>query len=130
LRYNHHKLAEKTEMKKSELIDERVAGQLLSHKRNGQSAFERLVPVFADEAKMLVEQMRCALAASDLEGLRLTAHKLKGGASVLGSLEIRDRAQALMDLLDEGGHPGPGQLLEIEQAIERFVREAAKIAGK
>lgn len=102
----------------------RVAGQLIAHKRMGQSAFERLVPVFLEEALMLVEQMRCAVAASDAEGLRLTAHKLKGSASVIGAAEVRALSQNIMAVVDRREHPGPEIIQGLEPALRRF-REAA-----
>ena len=107
------------------VIDTHVTSQLLVHKRQGQSAFERLLPIFMEESRMLVAQMRCAIAASDSEGLRLTAHKLKGSASVLGSVDIRILSQSIMDKLDEGMMPQSDTLLQIEHAIEVF-HEAAQ----
>ena len=83
-------------------IDMRIAGQLLAHKRMGQSAFDRLVPVFVEEAQMLISQIRCAVTASDLEGLRLTAHKLKGSASVIGAAEVCDIAREVMAMAAGG----------------------------
>jgi HPt (histidine-containing phosphotransfer) domain-containing protein len=114
----------------SEVIDLRVAGQLIAHKRMGQSAFERLVPVFLDESHMLVSQIRCAIAASDNEGLRLTAHKLKGSASVIGAAQVRDAAQNLMVQIDERKMPSAEQLQHIEQVLADFQVAAATLIGR
>jgi HPt (histidine-containing phosphotransfer) domain-containing protein len=108
----------------SDVIDLKVVSQLLVHKRKGQSAFERLLPIFIEEAHMLVEQMRCAIAAADGEGLRLTAHKLKGSASVLGSVQVRVHSMAIMDMAAEGRMPTAEVLAQVEQAVNDF-REAA-----
>lgn len=107
-----------------EIIDMRVAGQLIAHKRMGQSAFERLVPVFLEEAHMLVEQMRCAVAASDDEGLRLTAHKLKGSASVIGAAEVRALSQSIMAATERRERSGLELIQGLDTALDRF-REAA-----
>jgi len=102
------------------VIDMHVTGQLLAHKRKGQSAFERLLPIFMEESRMLVAQMRCAIAASDAEGLRLTAHKLKGSASVLGSVDVRVLSQTIVDNAVQGVMPQADTLQQIERAIDVF----------
>jgi HPt (histidine-containing phosphotransfer) domain-containing protein len=112
-----------------EVIDMRVAGQLIAHKRMGQTAFERLVPIFVEEATMLLSQMRCAIAASDSEGLKLTAHKLKGSASVIGAVEIRALSIEMMAQSD-GGETSPSDLAhQMEAAISRFQETAARLIG-
>jgi len=113
-----------------DVIDMRVAGQLLTHKRKGQTAFERLLPIFMEESQMLVAQMRCAIAASDIEGLRMTAHKLKGSASVLGSVDIRSITQSMMDALDEDQMPPLDTLQLLEQAITTFHGAAQNLIGR
>lgn len=107
-----------------------VVSQLIAHKRLGLSAFERLVPVFLEEAQMLVDQMRCAVNASDGEGLRMTAHKLKGSASVIGAIEVRTLSQNLMAQSDEGSLPSSEQLTGIERALTRFNEAACDIIRK
>ena len=119
-----------TTQENDSLLDMRVVEQLLSHKRNGQSAFERLLPVFLEESRMLVEQIRCAISASDNEGLRLTAHKLKGGASVLGAKCVRDVAQEIMNAVDGGTDVLPETIRDAEDAVDRFADEAARLLGK
>lgn len=113
-----------------EVIDMRVANQLIAHRRMGQSAFERLVPVFLEEAGMLTEQIRCAIAAADWEGLRLTAHKLKGGASVIGAAEVRSLSQNLMAQVDAQDYPGADIVQAIEQAVGRFKTMADGLTGR
>ena len=119
-----------TSTENQDVIDMRVAEQLIAHKRMGQSAFERLVPVFLEEAQMLVEQLRCAIAASDFEGLRLTAHKLKGSASVIGAAQVRNLAQSMMADVDGGSLPAREQMQIVEQALQRFRVEADKLVGR
>ena len=112
-----------------EVIDPKVAGQLIAHKRMGQSAFERLVPVFLEESRMLVSQLRCAIAASDYEGLHLTAHKLKGSASVIGANEVREIAQQIMVQGVERTMPSAEQMHQVEQKLSRFQVEASHMIG-
>jgi HPt (histidine-containing phosphotransfer) domain-containing protein len=114
----------------NDVIDMRVVSQLIAHKRMGLSAFERLIPVFMEEAQMLIDQMRCAVTASDGEGLRLTAHKLKGSASVIGSLEIRALSQEVMSMTDVGNRPTVDFLIKMEQALRRFNDAACEIVQK
>ncbi len=110
-----------------EPIDMRVAEQLMSHKRMGQSAFERLLPIFVDEANLLVAQIRCAVAATDYEGIRLTAHKLKGSASVLGALQVRAITQCIMDDASAELHPNAERLQSLEAAIVAFHKAAQQL---
>lgn len=119
-----------TSIPNSDVIDMRVVNQLIAHKRLGVSAFERLIPVFTEEAQMLIDQMRCAVAASDCEGLRLTAHKLKGSASVIGALEIRALSQDVMSQTDVGSLPNVDQMVRFESALKRFCDAAGLIIRK
>jgi len=119
-----------TSTSNNDVIDMRVVSQLIAHKRLGLSAFERLVPVFMEEAQMLIDQMRCAVTASDSEGLRLTAHKLKGSASVIGAWEVRTISQNLMSMSDVGTLPSVDQLIRIEHALKRFNDAAFEIIRK
>jgi len=112
-----------------EIIDMHVAGQLVAHKRMGQTAFERLVPVFLEEAEMLLSQIRCAMAASDAEGLKLTAHKLKGSASVIGASEVRALSMEVMAQSDGGKIPSSDLAREIEAALKRFRVAAEGLKG-
>jgi HPt (histidine-containing phosphotransfer) domain-containing protein len=113
----------------SEVIDMRIAGQLIAHKRMGQTAFERLVPVFVEEANMLLSQIRCAIEASDSEGLKLTAHKLKGSASVIGASEIRDITVEMMEQAEDGKLPSSDLAREMDSAIKRFRAAADDLVG-
>jgi len=113
-----------------EVIDMRIAGQLIAHKRMGQTAFERLVPVFVEEAKMLLSQIRCAIDASDSEGLKLTAHKLKGSASVIGASEIRALSTEMMAQADGGRIPSSDLARETEAALKRFQLAADGLTGR
>jgi HPt (histidine-containing phosphotransfer) domain-containing protein len=114
----------------NDVIDMHVATQLMSHKRKGQSAFERLLPIFVEESNMLVEQLRCAIAAADNEGLRLTAHKLKGSASVLGALRVRALSQAVMENVDAGLPTLPEHIAALESEISRFRQVAYEVISK
>jgi HPt (histidine-containing phosphotransfer) domain-containing protein len=124
------RVAQMTTNSDDDVVDMHVISQLVAHKRQGISAFERLIPVFAEEAQMLIDQMRCAIAASDGEGLRLTAHKLKGSASVIGALEIRKISQEIMALAEGGGFPNADLLVMAEEALGRFNIAAGEIIRK
>lgn len=115
---------------KSQIVDMRVAEQLMRHKRNGLSAFERLLPIFREETSMLIAQIRCAVNASDSEGLQLTAHKLKGSASVLGALEVRQFSIQIMDNASEGVYPNAEALQLLEQSVEQFYSAALALLGR
>lgn len=119
-----------TSIPNNDVIDMHVVAQLISHKRLGLSAFERLIPMFLEEAQMLIDQMRCAVAASDSEGLRLTAHKLKGSASVIGALELRSLSQNIMTQSGTGVLPGAEQIAGLESALHRFDTAATDIIRK
>jgi len=115
---------------KREVIDMHVASQLMAHKRNGLTAFERLLPVFREESAMLVSQIRCAINASDAEGLHLTAHKLKGSASVLGAIEVRQISQSVMDEAQKGAYPSLECLQELEKSVEQFLASAQQAVSR
>jgi HPt (histidine-containing phosphotransfer) domain-containing protein len=118
-----------TTRENQEILDMRVVEQLVAHKRMGQTAFERLVPVFLEEAHLLAEQMRCAVAASDGEGLRLTAHKLKGSSSVIGAAEVSAVSQKIMAAAEAGERHEAELLQALERALDRFRDSAEKFVG-
>lgn len=113
-----------------ESIDLRVVSQLMAHKRMGQTAFERLLPIFVEEAHLLVAQIRCAVAAADAEGLRLTAHKLKGSASVLGAAQVRSISQAIMEEATEELPLSLDRVQSLEAAITAFHRAAQELIAR
>lgn len=80
-----------------------------------------LIDAFLDECPRLLEEIRAALAASDLTTLQRAAHTIKGSMRYFGAKEAFDRAFALED----GARNG--QLTDAPQLLERLEREVDRI---
>lgn len=108
-------------------VDWKVLQQLRSRRRNGRSAFARLLPIFQDEASLIIVDIRAATATGDATGVRLAAHKLKGSASVLGSLQVKHESQAILEAATEGHLPSDEALESLNQAVSAFVSFALSL---
>jgi len=112
-----------------EAVDWKVIEQLRSRKRDGRSGFDRLLPIFVDDARQIVDGLRAAAAAGDAEAVRLAAHKIKGSASVLGSREIKHLSQVMLERAGEGELPAPTQIDNLQLAVQRFTAFAREIGN-
>lgn len=106
------------------IIDKTIVDQLLARKRNGKTAFERLIPLFELETPGMIEEIILAVQTKQYEAFRALAHKLKGSASVLGAVELADLAFEIQQAGAAFQLPETAYITELMPAFERFVSEA------
>lgn len=58
---------------------------------------QRLVTMFLDQARSDITALAAALAASDADGVRTTAHALKGSSAVIGAKRLSAVAGRICD---------------------------------
>jgi HPt (histidine-containing phosphotransfer) domain-containing protein len=106
------------------ILDKAVVDQLLARKRNGKTAFERLIPLFELETPGMIEEIVLAVQTKQYDAYRALAHKLKGSASVLGAVELSDLAFEIQQAGAANEVPETVYVSELSPAFERFVKEA------
>ena len=80
--------------------------------------FARVLVRFRKEYQHTAGALRGALAAADLPLAQRLTHTLKGAAGMIEAVPLRDAAQALEQVLRQGGDPAP-HLARLEPALER-----------
>jgi HPt (histidine-containing phosphotransfer) domain-containing protein len=76
--------------------------------------------LFLEEAEPAVTAIREAVRQGDAPALQSAAHRLKGGAALIGATEVRDLAADLDRLAREGSVAGAAPLLDaLEVAFAR-----------
>ena len=90
----------------------------------------RVLTLFRDEGRELVESTRLALAAGDPEGLAQAAHRLAGASANVGADRLAQFAAELEACATEGDAPshGAGRRLgeawdQTERAVDRRLAE-------
>ena len=77
----------------AELIDRSVLEGLSD--AVGEDFVGELIDTFLEEAPGMFEEMKQALATSDVDGFRRAAHSLKTNASTFGAHELAEKAKEL-----------------------------------
>ena len=75
------------------VIDPHAFGELQANA--GADFVTELVDTFAEEAPMIVAELRSALADGSAERFRRAAHSLKSNSSTFGATHLADLARAL-----------------------------------
>ena len=76
-----------------------------------------IVDMFVDEIPDRVEKLLEQLSSGDLEGMRRTAHQLKGAAGSYGFEAISPSAAEVEDAI-QAGEPEEAIRLSVEQLVE------------
>jgi HPt (histidine-containing phosphotransfer) domain-containing protein len=87
----------------------------------GADFVAELVDTFAEEAPLLLDEMRRALAAGEGERFRRAAHSLKSNSSTFGAARLADLARAL-----ELGGP-PQDAAPVDAFAHEFTRTLAAL---
>jgi signal transduction histidine kinase/DNA-binding response OmpR family regulator/HPt (histidine-containing phosphotransfer) domain-containing protein len=111
----------------SGLLDETIVAQLRSLESHTRPGFlKEVVESFRKDADQLVADMRAALEAGDLEGLRRAGHTLKGTSRNVGAMDLAmaaERVQSGADL--EGASDLVGaverEIARVRPALEALV---------
>jgi CheY-like chemotaxis protein len=103
------------------ILDERIYANL--HGTMPDFAVREIYTACLQDARQRVARMREQAASDDQAGLRTTAHAIKGGAGMVGAVEIA----RLAGLLELGGYPIDnlpvllGEMLEACDQLERIL---------
>jgi CheY-like chemotaxis protein len=118
------------------VVDQRSLAQICD---GDTDARDQLVTLFLDQAGRAVAELARALAANDLEAVRLTSHALTGSAATLGAMRLGALTRRLCDDVTEtmrDGHRSTGQphrrppvLIEDELGDARPARSARRVVG-
>lgn len=87
----------------------------------GADFVAELVDTFAEEAPLLLAELRRALAAGAAERFRRAAHSLKSNSSTFGAVRLADRARAL----ELGGLPSDAT--EVDTLAREFTTTLAAL---
>lgn len=82
-----------------------------------------IIELFLQDAGLLLDEVRQAVAGGDAAQVMRTAHRLKGSAATLGAVRAADAALAL-ETLGRTGHlaGAPSALVELEETVAEAVR--------
>ena len=100
------------------VFDEQKA---LTHTGGDRALLKRIVAVFRSEYPAMLRKIQRALQQRDGEGIRLSAHALKGSLATVGAVSARLRAAELEEM-------GRSDLLEpVERAYDRLTGEIRRL---
>ncbi len=93
-----------------------------------------LVTLFKEESSGIMEQLAAAVTSGDAEGLRKTAHRLKGASANVGGMQIRASAAALEAMGAARNLKGAAGIVgQIDQQLQMFNQKTAflsEVGGK
>jgi HPt (histidine-containing phosphotransfer) domain-containing protein len=93
---------------------------------SGADFINELIDAFLEDAPSMIQQMRTALAAKDVESFRRNAHSLKSNANTFGAMELGVLAREL-ELMGREKNLDIGNRLEI--LAEEFGKAAEELKG-
>ena len=88
----------------------------------GEDFAKELVGTFLEEAPVMLDELRAALAAGDAEGFRRAAHSLKSNSQTFGAQTLAAMARTL----ELGGLPANSAALDA--LAQEYERAAAALA--
>jgi len=98
-------------------------GQMLALVAGDEQLLRDLAGIFAHDAPGLLQEMREAEAAGDMERTSRLAHRIKGSALVFGATALADRAGLLERVASAGDQEAArAALVEVEQATDELLR--------
>jgi signal transduction histidine kinase/DNA-binding response OmpR family regulator len=114
------------------LLDPAILAQLRSLDSDGRpGTLRELLALFEDGTPQLLRTLRAAAAASDADGLRHTAHTLKGTAANLGATHMAALCQRIEEIDDSSDGTELDQLLsELEQHTPDVTAALSRAAGE
>jgi len=88
----------------------------------GSDFVQELVQTFLEEAPVMLQELREALAAGDADAFRRAAHSLKSNSLTFGALPLGALAREL-----EQGPPGTGTPAALDALAAEYARAAAAL---
>jgi HPt (histidine-containing phosphotransfer) domain-containing protein len=94
----------------------------------GDGFLDELLPTFLDDSREMVNTMRRALGAQDVDTFRRAAHSLKSNAASFGAVTLSNLARDLETLAKSGSLDGAAPRLErLSGECEKVVRALREI---
>jgi HPt (histidine-containing phosphotransfer) domain-containing protein len=104
--------------------------ELLARLGHASSALTQLVPLLAESAVRWQAEFTAALAATDAERLRRSAHQAKGALATVAAAPAADLARALEDLAKSGDLAGAEKaIVALLDEVERVRAAVEKLAA-
>lgn len=93
---------------------------------SGDDFIGELVDAFLEDAPNMLDAMRTALEANDVESFRRNAHSLKSNAHTFGAIELGELAKEL-EAMGRDGNLEIGSRLEV--LVEAYEKAADELAA-
>jgi HPt (histidine-containing phosphotransfer) domain-containing protein len=90
---------------------------------SGDDFINELIDAFLDDAPGMIDQMRTAVAARDIESFRRNAHSLKSNANTFGATELGVLAKELEFMARENNLDVGDRLDVLKQAFDIVAQE-------
>ena len=93
---------------------------------SGEDFINELINAFLDDAPNMIQNMRTALEAKDVESFRRNAHSMKSNANTFGAMELGALAKEL-EFMARENNLDVGNRLEV--LIEAYGKVAEELKG-
>ena len=90
---------------------------------SGEDFINELIDAFLDDAPNMIQNMRVALAAKDVESFRRNAHSLKSNANTFGAVELSVLARELEMMAKENNFDVGNRLEVLNEAFDKAAKE-------
>jgi HPt (histidine-containing phosphotransfer) domain-containing protein len=90
---------------------------------SGNDFVSELIDVFLDDAPHMLDAMRTALEAKDIESFRRNAHSMKSNANTFGATELGALAQELENMAKESNLSIGNKLDLLKEAYRKVAEE-------
>ena len=90
---------------------------------SGDDFINELIDAFLDDAPNMLNNMKKALEAKDIESFRRNAHSMKSNANTFGALELGALAKKLEFMAKENNLDVGNRLEVLEEAYEKVAEE-------
>lgn len=90
---------------------------------SGEDFINELIDAFLDDAPNMIQNMRAALVASDVESFRRNAHSLKSNANTFGAVELGVLARELEMMAKENNLEIGNRLEVLQEALDNVAKE-------
>ena len=90
---------------------------------SGEDFINELIDAFLDDAPNMIQNMRVALAAKDVESFRRNAHSLKSNANTFGATELSALAKELEMMAKENNLDVDNRIEVLNDSFDNVAKE-------
>ena len=90
---------------------------------SGEDFINELIDAFLDEAPNMIQNMRVALAAKDVESFRRNAHSLKSNANTFGATELSALSKELEMMAKENNLDVGNRVDILSESFDNVAKE-------